>query len=440
MRTAIVAPMRRTTACVILVLAARVTGQDWHLAGTSTPLSFGLTNELLVHDGTGWVGYDEQGAQTLLGIGSGFAVTPAPIPTCLLATLVARNGSVFLFGGVATNGQATTSLWTFRRAAGWSALTAVGQGAPGPSARSGCRAAPFGSGQQPVFFGGQDATGALPTDTWLMIPTTTAAIWSPVLTPNVPPGRTRHALAAGPSGTVVLFGGTDGTPLGDTWILRNPGWTQFTGIGPPATADARMVYDSARAISVLVHPNGETWEWDDYRWRRVGATGTPTWNLPAVGYAPGTGTTAFQPSGNQLDRHEFTPSPARFLPPFEAGCAALGGIDMTLDPVERSAPVLGQTLHLRATQVPPGSLFIGVYEFPQNTTADIGCNCTLAVSGVQAGLQFVPGNTTVRDWLLPIAAMPALYGVSIAGQGIAVSGTQPCLLMTTTLVTFVLGW
>ena len=111
-----------------------------------------------------------------------------------------------------------------------------------------------------------------------------------------------------------------------------------------------------------------------------------------------------------------------------------------MQPFERSLPVLGQTLHLRASGVPPSSFFVGVYEFAVAPGVQFGCGCMLGVNGSAAGLQFVPGTTTARDWLLPILPLSALHGLAIDVQGVVVGTAQPCFAMTTTRGTVVPGW
>jgi hypothetical protein len=421
----------------LLGLAHAASAQQWTLTATLPAVTFGVSGNLLVHDGTDWMGYDEVAALTLLGTTTGFVGLPAPIPPRQGAALAASVSHVYLFGGDDPTNGPSNGLWRFQRATGWSMMTLGGATAPGPSPRSGCRFTTIG-GWYLTCFGGLDANG-LPNDTWLMLDVAGLPLWSQVAGPS-PGGRLHHAMAPGPNFSAVLFGGIAGTTLGDTWILRPTGWVAHTGTGPPAAADARMVYDSGRAVTVLVHPNGDTWEWDDYRWRRVGAVGAPSWNLPAVAHGPVPGTTAFQPGPNGLQRYSFLASPAAFETTLDITCQALPGIDITLQPFERSLPVLGQTLHLRASGVPVTSFFVGVYEFAGSAATQLGCSCMLGVNGVAAGLQFVPGTTTARDWLLPVAPLPALHGLAIDVQGIVVGTTQPCFAMTTSRGTITPGW
>lgn len=95
-----------------------------------------------------------------------------------------------------------------------------------------------------------------------------------------PPARAAAAEAYDSTrGRTVLFGGTtsassaaSSTFDGDTWENDGATWTQIPVSGPPARAFGQMVYDSARAVSVLFGGYsgsgvlGDTWEWDGLTW------------------------------------------------------------------------------------------------------------------------------------------------------------------------------
>ncbi len=88
-----------------------------------------------------------------------------------------------------------------------------------------------------------------------------------------PSQRERFAMAydAG-RGRVVLFGGLEGAPLGDTWEWNGVGWSRAeTQFGPAPRTDAAMVYDAATDRIVLFGGNStapfqDTWEWDGRDW------------------------------------------------------------------------------------------------------------------------------------------------------------------------------
>lgn len=418
-----------------LVVAASCRAQAW-TAGTAQPgVAFGVIGDQLARDAQGLLGYDDLTARTFLPSGSAWVPWPATVPTRSFATLVTSGTRAFLFGGL-ENGTPTSSLWVFDRpTVNWVPCAAVG-----PSPRS-----LFGAARLQdyvvLFFGGLTGSG-ISNETWILFDLA-GGFWMPQTTPPGLPGRVRQAMATGPGSSVVMFGGTTATTvLGDTWIFRSLTWTQFTGLGPPPAVDARAIYDPGRDITVLVHPNGETWEWDDFRWRRVPATGAPAWGLPAMAVRPGLGggVRAFHLEAAGLVEYAYVPSTADYQISFDATCSPYGGPGLELVAYQRSLPLLGQSLHLRATGVGPASLFVGAYELSAMSHAPLGCGCWLMLDGTAAGTQFVPGTTTVRDWLLPIAASPALVGVSIDVQGFHLDPAAACWLMSTQRGTLVPGW
>jgi hypothetical protein len=348
--------------------------------------------------------------------------------------LVTTGVRSFLFGGVEGAGF-SSGLWRFDPALGDWVLVPGG----GPSPRLGCAASALGTSPLLLFFGGADAAG-LPADTWLLLDVG-LVLWAQQVTPAGLVGRVRHALAGGPQQSAVLFGGIAGTTvLGDTWVFRGTTWTPAAGVGPPPAADARMVYDAARDMTVLLHPNGGTYEWNGFAWRQVPASGGPgSWSQPAVVVWPGSGIAALQVEAAGLVRRDFTPSPAAYETTSDLVCFAGVGGGLSLDSYQRSLPVLGQTMHLRAAGVPTTSLCFGVYEFSTLPFGSLGCGCVLGVTGVGAGVMFVPGSATLRDWFLPIAAAPALAGVAVDVQGITLDAAAPCFVMSTQRLTLVLG-
>lgn len=82
----------------------------------------------------------------------------------------------------------------------------------------------------------------------------------------------------------VLFGGREDEYLSDTWEWhgRKVGseWVQRDVTGPPPRAYQAMAYDSARGVTVLFGGNdgtmpwlSDTWEWDGDRWTQRNVTG-----------------------------------------------------------------------------------------------------------------------------------------------------------------------
>ncbi|HEX5054087.1 MAG TPA: kelch repeat-containing protein [Planctomycetota bacterium] len=414
--------------------------QGWNHIDTTSNVAFGNDGSFVADDGQGLVGYDEFRSRTLLPTDAGWVELPAAPASRQSATFASSATAVFLFGGVLAGGTLANDLWRFDRGAGdWQLLNAGGIAVPAPTPRSGARATEFAGAIGILLFGGMDATGPR-NDTWIAIPQPAGALWFQQITPTAPPPRTGHAMARGPGQTIVLFGGANPTVLGDCWIFTNNAWIQHSGATPPPGAGARMTYDVGREMTVLLHPNGETWEWNGFGWRRVGVTATPSWAKPALAFDPSAGVRAFQPSSSGLEQYVFTPSPAAFELTQDNTCSQVGGQDLQLDAYQRSLPILGQDLHLRASGMQPNSAFLGVYELATNFSLQVACGCFLGVTGVGAGMQFVPGVGSHRDWLLPIANDVMLIGLSFDVQGIVLDPTNACWLAMTQRGTLTPGY
>jgi len=85
-------------------------------------------------------------------------------------------------------------------------------------------------------------------------------------------------------GTVLLFGGDDRRgPKGDTWEWNGSVWTQVltSGPGPNPRTNARLAYDGKRGTTILYGGfAGQTvfadaWELDGERWKLVSSDGPP---------------------------------------------------------------------------------------------------------------------------------------------------------------------
>lgn len=425
-----------------LCAAAALPAQFWRAEPPQPAPPFGLEGDLVASDQLGMVGFDELSGQTVLASGGGWLVSPSSVPPRVSAAIAANDSRIVLFGGLdLATGLSTRAVWRFDRGLGdWLSL-GTGATGSGPSPRRGAKlAALTASGTLFVMFGGVDA-GGLPGDSWVMVDTGGAPFWALQPTPTGLVGRLRHGMARAPNGEVLLFGGErNGALLGDTWRFGTTGWIAHTGPGPAPAADVRLAYDDLRDMTVLLHPSGETWEWNGIRWRLVGAFGAPRARQPALVYArrplgPGSAaqTVALLAKPGTATMFRFRPSPAMFELTGDATCSAGVGGGLTLDIVDRSLPILGEVLHMRVAGVPASSPLFGVFEFtpPVQPSVPIGCSCSLALSGVGAIAQPIPTVPGPRDWLLPIADDPGLFGVSVSVQGIVLDGANPCLVMTT---------
>lgn len=433
--------LRLVSCCVAISLAGVGVAQSWSYVGSTPPVSFGQFGDLLVRDQIGFVGFDEANGNTLLPSPTGWTPVSALPGPRLGATLVATATRIYLFGGVDVSGP-INDLWVFDRTSNqWLAMQGP-QSPVGPVPRLGARAVGFLGPLPILLFGGVDATGSYPSDSWVMIEVQGVPLWAPQATPAALVGRIDHAMARGPGNSVVLFGGWNGALLGDTWIYANPGWSQFVGQGPPPTAGARIVYDEGRDMTVLLHPNGEHWEWNGFAWRRVGAVGVPAWTAAALLHEPGFagGVRLLTASSTSLDRYAFTPSPAEFFLSYDVACLPNGVDELVFAAYQRSLPVLGQTLHLTVSGALTNSLLVGAMELAGGSGVyDLGCGCLLALTGSGTHVAFVPGSGFVRNWLLPIPNVQALVGVPIDLQPVMVDPAAPCFLMTSPRGTLVAG-
>jgi hypothetical protein len=103
--------------------------------------------------------------------------------------------------------------------------------------------------------------------------------WRNRTSSTLPPDRSENAMAYDSGrGRVVLFGGYDGSALGDTWEWDGSTWEQVASTGPSSRQYPAMAYDAARGRVVLfggfhLGPLADTWEWDGTRWTQVASSG-----------------------------------------------------------------------------------------------------------------------------------------------------------------------
>jgi hypothetical protein len=156
--------------------------------------------------------------------------------------------------------------------------TNVSPSAGSPPARELAASADDPATGQLVLFGGTN--GSYLGDTW----TWNGTAWSLVSSTGGPSARTDASMAYdSATHQIVLFGGSDGTGyLGDTWTWNGTGWTLFSSTGgPSARADASMAYDAATGQIVLFGGIsggylGDTWTWNGTGWTLFSSTGGPS--------------------------------------------------------------------------------------------------------------------------------------------------------------------
>jgi N-acetylneuraminic acid mutarotase len=202
------------------------------------------------------------------------------------ATAMGLNGRVVLFGGSDT-GRTNTVLadtWEWDGTSWTNKTPANITAANNPPARASHRMA-TGLNGRVVLFGGaaNDSSGNLAflADTWEWDGTS----WTKKTPATSPPARSSHAMATGLDGRVVLFGGSAGFDssnnrirFNDTWEWDGTNWTNKTPANPTFTTNpsARTAHAMATGLAGRVvlfgGSNGnnlrDTWEWDGTSWTR----------------------------------------------------------------------------------------------------------------------------------------------------------------------------
>ncbi len=180
----------------------------------------------------------------------------------------------------------STSTWTQGQALN---LT---PGSNQPSARAGAMMVFDGNRGEVVLFGGYDGTSYL-NDTWAY--NFSAKHWTRLNASNcasttLPACRAYGSFGRDSSGQGVLFGGSNGSFLGDTWTWSNGAWNSYGLASPSARSMASMGYynkpggGTATGLmlfggqaSTATCPSGvcgDTWTWSGNRWQQLYAAGT----------------------------------------------------------------------------------------------------------------------------------------------------------------------
>lgn len=209
--------------------------------------------------------------------GSGAPITAR---TYFDATYSPWHGRTFLFGG--WNGTtALNDTWSFDGVAWTNHGPSTGPGRIGAAL---CDF--FGS---PMMFGGGTFTGTYFDDLTFW----NGSDWQPVALFPLgarPAARMCHDMVVDTNQQrIVMFGGSNGTSLGDTWTLNSswvgPWWQQIatTGPQPPARNSHRMAYDQQRQRVVMFGGCnawggflGDTWELDGNTWVQVFPAQSPS--------------------------------------------------------------------------------------------------------------------------------------------------------------------
>jgi hypothetical protein len=219
---------------------------------------------------------------------------PAPRSSASLAYDTAAK-TLVLFGG-ASNNLATiyNDTWTFTPALGWSQLSP----ATSPSPRTGAGFAYDISTGTVVLFGGNNGSELL-NDTWTWDGTTWTQQFPPV-SPSPRSFNTPQMVYDAISGTTLLFGGygSNGAFFGDTWSWDGKGkrWVERFPATSPSPRGTTLTYDPLyQQVLMFGGEDGgasflnQTWVWNGTWTQLFPATSpSPRTNL-AMTFDPGIG-------------------------------------------------------------------------------------------------------------------------------------------------------
>jgi len=206
-------------------------------------------------------------------------VTGTPgIPSNRIRGGVTSDGSTMLLFGGNAGGTEFADFWSYDPLTDhWTELGTVN----GPAARRRCQMAWDEDDNVLVLFGGSPtgATTASTQDTWEWDSTNGWVDVTPAL--GNPPIRSAGTMAWDPvTGHVMMFGGENGSQLGDTWLWNatNNTWTEHLSVNPQPAARNRpsLVTDPVQAGVLLVGGRSstnayfsDTWRWDGTDWTEV---------------------------------------------------------------------------------------------------------------------------------------------------------------------------
>jgi hypothetical protein len=145
----------------------------------------------------------------------------------------------------------------------------------GPSARSEVAMAWDAARGQAVLFSGSNGEALVDTWTW------DGALWTQAGDTG-PSQRQAPGMAYDhAAGAVLLFGGFMDAFFGDTWAWEGAGWTQVADTGPSPRSGVAMAADPVRKVIVLfgggkgAQAYADTWEWDGQAWTQIADAGPP---------------------------------------------------------------------------------------------------------------------------------------------------------------------
>jgi hypothetical protein len=256
-------------------------------------------------------------------------------------------------------------------------------------------------------------------------------------------------------GRTVLFGGYDGSQLGDTWEWDGSSWTQvFTPSAPAARSSVAIAYDVASRRVVLFGgsygwPNGldDTWHYDGANWYISAPSGTvpPQQYLhrmigcPALG-----GVLVYGAYGNGWSNLNETwlyaaPGVAATFTPFGTGCAGSGGVP-ALAAAAGQLPWIASTFTVSFTNLPSPAPVFACIGLSRTAWGALALPYPLAGFGMPgcsawidpAVVTFLLGAGGAASWPFGIPSNLQLQGVQFFVQGVVADvGANPANLTVT---------
>lgn len=208
------------------------------------------------------------------------AMSPAHKPAARREAAMAYDPShkvVVLYGGsvaAQAEGGSGSDTWTWN-GSDWTQVSPSNE-APGPRRGS----VMVTAGNRVLLFGGaRFANDGYAGDTW----TWDGQAWSRVDHDPTPAGRRFPAAVWNPGdSSMFIYGGSGlnpesggggaGTPLADSWLLKNGSWTQIKSVGPPALMLASAVWDKGTMQALILfgiacpNPTNAVWAWNGAAW------------------------------------------------------------------------------------------------------------------------------------------------------------------------------
>ncbi len=255
----------------------------------------------------------------------------------------------------------------------WTLVAAAGQG---PSPRMDAAMEYDPATGTVLLFGGTDGNQVTNLgDTWSW----DGVSWTLLSPATSPPARHAAAFARDVStGDLVLFGGEVHSfgpyAVDDTWVWNGEWTEQVLGVKPAPVAFGSLVDDRWRDRLVFIAPfQANTWEWDGEGWQEAAPKLAPPSGWANLGYHGGTGDVIDLQSGVTYAYR--TAHPAT-LDLFGAGCAGTVGTP-ALASKEGQLPWIGAPFTFEVSGTPNGATCMLLFGTPRTFSAPLPRQLTL---------------------------------------------------------------